>query len=596
MQLASLDWAVIVVYIIITFILGLWFTKRAGSSLEEYFVAGRSLPWWIAGTSIAATWFATDAPLATAALVRQHGIFGNWLWWYETGGLIFLVFFVAKFWRRANILTDAELIEIRYSGRSASILRLVSALYQGVLRNLITMGWVMLAMAKFGEVLLGWRPMETMIICGTLAVIYTVASGLWGVVLTDMFQFVTGLFGSLVLAVIVVVKIGGIGAMVTAIQNLSDAPVGVLDIIPNPSHISPIEFVSYLCLFFVLWSRAGQSGYPAQRLFSTKDDKHAMYATLLWGILGIIVITWPWVVVGMGSLVLLPISEASPALAADPELAYPMMLNMLMPVGMKGLLVASFLAAFMSTMDTRLCWGGSYLVNDIYKRYLVKDASDKHYIMASRVAIVLLAIGTVVSAYFMESIQGAWIYIINLTAGLAVVWGMRWYWWRVNAWSEISAMVGSVVLANGGYILKGLLFLNLLPQDWFDSLYVIYTSDYKFVRATFILVACTFIWVTVAYVTKPVDEKVLSEFYRRVRPGGMWGKYALQNPDIQTDMPMSKRWLGFILGVGFIDLLLIGIGYIMTGKYTIGLVLLPVVALCFWGVMRLMKQQSAPES
>lgn len=595
MQLSYIDWIVIGIYIAITFIIGLWYSKRAGRSLEDYFVAGRSLSWWVAGTSIAATWFATDAPLAAAALVRTKGIFGNWVWWADAGGLIFMVFFVAKFWRRANLLTDAELIEVRYSGKSAATLRLVSALYQGVLRNLVTMGWVMLAMKKFGEVLLGWDPVFTLVVCGSLAIIYTVASGLWGVVMTDLFQFITGLTGSIILATIVVVKLGGPAEMVTAIQQLSDAPVGALDLVPKPSNTSPIEFVSYLCLIFVLWSRAGQSGYPAQRLFSTKNDKHAMYATFWWAFLGIVVITWPWIIVGVGSLVLLPISEAAPALAADPELAYPMMLSLLMPVGLKGLLVASFLAAFMSTMDTRLCWGGSYLVNDIYRRYFVKEASEKHYLMASRIFIILLAIGTMITANYMDSIYTAWIYIINLTAGMAVVWGMRWYWWRVNAWAEISAMIGSIILANGGFALQLFKKMGLLSDSTFNSLYTIYTSEYNFIRATFILIACTVIWVIVALVTKPVDEKVLEDFYVKIRPGGWWGNIAKKHPEIKTDLSVKQRLLGFLFGMAFIDLLLLSIGYMVTARYVWGLLLIPLAIFALWTVLRLFKQQTVSD-
>ena len=210
MQLATLDWIVIALYGLVTFILGMWFTRRASQNMEEYFVAGRSLPWWIAGTSIAATWFATDAPLAAASLVRQHGIFGNWLWWYEAGGLMLLVFFFAKFWRRANIITDAELLEMRYSGKSATVLRVVAAIYHGVIRNCIVMGWVMLAMVKFAQVLLGWEPAFTLIVCVAIAIVYTVASGLWGVVVTDMFQFITGLTGSIILAAIVLIELGGL--------------------------------------------------------------------------------------------------------------------------------------------------------------------------------------------------------------------------------------------------------------------------------------------------------------------------------------------------------------------------------------------------
>ena len=391
MKLESLDWIVIGIYILFTSVLGFWFTRKAGKSIEDYFLAGRSLPWWIAGTSIAATWFATDAPLAAASLVRQHGIFGNWLWWYEAGGLMLLVFFFAKYWRRANIMTDAELMELRYSGKEASVLRVVSAVYNGLIRNCVIMGWVMLAMIKFAEVLLGWDAVTTLGICISIAIIYTSASGIWGVVSTDLFQFLTGLLGSIILAGIVLSTVGGPTGLVEQINQLEQAPVGALDILPNPEHISSLEFVSYLSLILVLWAKSGHDGYSGQRLFSVKNDKHSLLAAFLWGFLGITVMTWPWIIVGLGSLIIFPIADAIPALAADPELAYPMMLAELMPVGLKGLLVASFLAAFMSTMDTHLCWGGSYLVNDIYKRFINKNAKPKEYVWISRISILFLA-------------------------------------------------------------------------------------------------------------------------------------------------------------------------------------------------------------
>ncbi len=542
--------------------------------MEDYFLAGRSLPWWIAGTSIAATWFATDAPLAAASLVRQHGIFGNWLWWYEAGGLMLLVFFFAKYWRRANILTDAEFMELRYSGKEASVLRVISAIYNGLLKNCIVMGWVMLAMVKFAEVLLGWEPMTTLIICVSLAVVYTSASGIWGVVSTDVFQFITGLLGSVILAAIVLYTLGGPSEMVTQIKALKEAPVGALDILPNPKHISSLEFVSYMCLILVLWARSGHDGYSGQRLFATKNDKHSVLAAFLWGFLGITVMTWPWIIVGLGSLVIFPISEAVPALAADPELAYPMMLAELMPIGLKGMLVASFLAAFMSTMDTHLCWGGSYLVNDIYKRYIKKGARPSTYVWASRFSILILAGFAAITAYYMESIEQAWIYLIDLTAGMAVIWALRWYWWRVNAWGEITAMICSLLLANGGLILMGLEGIGAISADTFASLNTIYTSEYNMIRAVGILVVTTLVWVIAVYLTKPADKKVLTHFYRLVKPSGWWGKTAEENPDILQEVPMSFRWTGWILGVAFIYCSLLGIGYLVTAQYILGGLLL----------------------
>jgi SSS family solute:Na+ symporter len=553
--------------------------------MEEYFVAGRSLPWWIAGVSLAATWFASDAPLAAASLVRQKGIFGNWLWWYEAGGLMMLVFFYAKLWRRANIITDAEFMEMRYSGKAGTALRGISAIYHGVLRNCVVMGWVMLAMIKFAQVLLGWDMSTTLFICGIVAVIYTFASGLWGVVMTDMFQFITGLAGSTILAGIVLYNLGGPSGMVEAISNLKDAPPGALDMIPNTEHSSALEFASYMCLIFVLWMRSGHDGYSGQRIFATKNDKHAMLTALLWGILAVAVMTWPWIIVGLGSLVIFPISEASEALAADPELAYPMMLAELMPIGLKGMLVASFLAAFMSTMDTHLCWGGSYLVNDIYKRFIKKDATEKHYVLASRLSILVLVGFAILTAMNMTSIEKAWIYLIDLTAGLAGVWLLRWYWWRVNGWSEISAIGASLIFANGGLIAAG--FHNLgMSDSLYEPIRYFYAEDFGFVRAVCILVATTIVWVTVAILTKPDNEATLNTFYRKVRPGGWWGDIAKQNPDIQPDESGSKRWFGWFLGVLFIYSGLLGIGNILTAKTGWGIALLMIAFASGYGLFK----------
>ena len=574
MKLALLDWTVIGIYIIITSVLGFWFTKKAGKSMEDYFLAGRSLPWWIAGTSIAATWFATDAPLAAASLVRKHGIFGNWLWWYEAGGLMLLVFFFAKYWRRANILTDAEFMELRYSGKEASVLRVVSAIYNGILKNCVVMGWVMLAMVKFAQVLLGWDAIITLSVCVTLAVIYTSASGIWGVVTTDMFQFVIGLLGSMILAGIVLNSVGGPAGLVEQINGLKDAPQGVLDILPNPRNISSLEFASYMCLILVLWSRSGHDGYSAQRLFATKNEKHAVLAAFLWGFLGVTVMTWPWIIVGLGSLIIFPISEAGPALAADPELAYPMMLAKLMPVGLKGMLVASFLAAFMSTMDTHLCWGGSYLVNDIYKRFINKDATPAQYVWASRISILILAGFAAMTAFYIESIEKAWIYLIDLTAGMAVIWALRWYWWRVSAWAEITAMISSLLLANGRLILSGLHRIGILSISTYESFNVFYLEDYNMIRALFILVIASFVWVLVAYFTKPTQKEVLTEFYRNIQPSGWWGGIARENPDIKTKVTTGIRWIGWLLGIAFIYCSLIGIGYLVTARYLLGVVMI----------------------
>ncbi len=569
MQLNSLDWAVVSVYAAVTLALGFAFTRRAGGSLEDFFIAGRHLPWWLAGTSIAATWFATDAPLATASLVRQQGVFGNWLWWYEAAGILMLVYFYAHLWRRANVLTDAEFIELRYSGRPASLLRAFGAVYQGLLKNAVVMGWVMLAMVKFSRVLLGWDATTTLLVCVALALSYTVASGLWGVVVTDLLQFTAGMFGSLTLAGIVVWRLGGFASMAEQIADLPDAPPGVLDVVPSSAHLSSLEMASFACLILFLWMRSGQGdGYLAQRLFATRDERQSTLASLWFAFAGTVLLTWPWIVVGLGSLLILPEATAAPALAADPELAYPMMIAELMPPGLRGLMVATFLAAFMSTMDTHLCWGASYMVNDVYKRFLRPEASDRHYVMVSRAAVVGLVVVAAVTAWQMESIQRGWIYVIELTAGVALVWLLRWYWWRVNAWAEIAAIVSSFFLANGRLWLA--LFGAWIPADWAAAIGGFYGPEFDFLRAFAILGGCTLIWVIVAHATAPDDRQTLDAFYRRVRPGGWWDPVARRCPDVRVDFQAGRRWLGWGCGLVFVYGALLGLGYLVIGRAGVG--------------------------
>lgn len=580
MGLHFLDWIIIIAYGLITVGIGLWFSKKAGEGLEEYFVAGRTLPWWIAGTSIAATYFATDAPLAAASLVRQYGIYGNWLWWYEASGVMMIVFFYAKLWRRANVITDAEFIELRYSGKAASILRGFTAVYHGLLKNLLVMGFVLLAMMKFSQVILGFDPIYTLTICVTVAVLYTMTSGLWGVVYTDLMQFITGTIGTIVFAILVLYEVGGPAQLVEKISSVESNNPGTLDLIPQSDHMSSLQFISYVVLILILWSRSAQGdGYLVQRLFAAKNEKQSVLAALWFNFAANVLMTWPWIIVGLGSLIIFPLATSSPELLADPELAYPMMIVEIVPVGLKGLLIASFLSAFMSTMDTHLCWGASYMVNDIYKRFIRKEASNKHYIKASRWSILILAIFAALTAWQMESIERGWIFIIQLTAGIAIVMLLRWYWWRVNPWAEISAMIGSFVLANGQLWANLLEKIGLLSPETYEKINVLFGSEYDMIRATFILVACTVIWVTVALLTKPDDKEHLQKFYRKVKPGGWWGDIAKSCPDVKPTQSASNNWLGWFLGIIFIYSSLLGFGYLIINKSTLGLGLLVISAI-----------------
>ncbi len=576
MGLETLDWVVIILYMLITITVGVFVAKNKSKNIADFFVAGRSLPWWLLGTSIAATWFATDAPLAITALVRTKGIYANWLWWYLGIGIMMMVFFYAKYWRRAEILTDAEFIEMRYSGKSASVLRGFTATFFGVFRNCITLGWVILAMLKFSQVMLGWSAEFALVITCGYALIHTLASGIKGVVILDMLHFSAGTISTILLAILILVEVGGPSELAAQIAARSDTPIGVLDMFPNFDHIGLTEMVSFTCLIGVLWlGQAQGDGYIVQRLFSAKNEKHAIRASLWFAVAGIVILTWPWIVVGLGSLIILPISEATAALQADPELAYPMMILEVLPAGLKGLLVAAFMAAFMSTVDTHLCWGGSYIVNDIYKRFIKKKATDSHYLFVSRLGIVFLLILSALAAWQMDSIAGAWIYIIEIVSGIAIILMLRWFWWRINAWSEITSMISALVLANGHIWGKGLYKMGWMSESFFQRLSIWYNEDHALIRATFILLACTAASLIVTFLTKPVANDTLVSFYKKVRPKGWWGPIAAQVPNIMVEDKDSRNsWVGFILGVIFLNSILFSVGHAVLGSYTIALALL----------------------
>lgn len=576
MNLVLLDWIVIILYLVVSVFIGVFLIKHKNSNITDFFVAGRSLPWWLLGTSIAATWFATDAPLAVTALVRTKGIYSNWLWWYLGTGIMMMVFFYAKNWRRAEILTDAELIELRYNGKSASTLRAFTAGFYGIFKNCITLGWVILAMLKFSSVMLGWSAEYALLITLTFALLHTLISGIRGVVVLDMFHFTVGTLSSIILAFMILMKIGGPKALSNKIIASTDAPPAILDMMPNISNISSIEMISFLCLIGILWlGQAQGDGFIVQRLFSAKNEKHAIKASLWFAVAGIVILTWPWIVVGLGSIVLLPISTAPVELITDPELAYPMMIVEVLPSGLKGLLVAAFMAAFMSTVDTHLCWGASYMVNDIYKRFIKKNESDKHYLLVSRISIVLLLLLSGITAWQMDSISNAWIYIIEVMSGVAIIGMLRWYWWRINAWSEITSMISALVLANGLIILNTVAKTGLLNQTIIDKLSVLYNDEYSLIRAALILVISTLLSLIVTFLTKPVDKNHLIKFYQKIRPKGYWGPISrhIEN-NYKTSLDIKYNWFGFALGVLFLNSILFGVGHLVIGNYLISFLLL----------------------
>ncbi|MGX1930110.1 sodium:solute symporter family protein [Flagellimonas sp. 2504JD4-2] len=592
MGLETLDWVVIVLYMLITVTIGLFIAKHKSKNITDFFVAGRSLPWWLLGTSIAATWFATDAPLAVTALVRSKGIYANWLWWYLGLGIMMMVFFYAKYWRRSEILTDAELIEMRYSGKSASALRGFTAAFYGIFKNCITLGWVMLAMLKFSQIMLGWSAEFALVVTCSYALIHTLLSGIKGVVFLDMLHFSAGTISTILLAILILVQVGGPTELAVQIASRTDAPPGVLDMLPDLSHIGPTEMIAFVCLIGILWlGQAQGDGYIVQRLFSAKAEKHAIKASLWFAVAGVVILTWPWIVVGLGSIVILPISEASDALLADPELAYPMMILEVLPAGLKGLLVAAFMAAFMSTVDTHLCWGGSYIVNDIYKRFIKKDGTASHYLLVSRIGITGLLLLSAMAAWQMESIAGAWIYIIEIVSGIAIILMLRWFWWRINAWSEITAMISALILANGHLIVKGLHKIGWCNEAFLNKINIWYNDEHALIRATVILLLSTAISLGVTFMTKPVANDKLISFYKKVRPKGWWAPIASQEVSNKTQSEGTKKsWMGFAFGVVFLNSILFSVGHAVLGRYTLSMVLLLVGLLSGWFTLRLVEK------
>lgn len=575
MSLELLDWVVVFGYLLISIGIGIFVVKHDSKNITDFFVAGRNLPWWLLGTSIAATWFATDAPLAVTALVRTKGIYGNWLWWYLGTGIMMMVFFYAKYWRRAQILTDAEMIELRYSGKSASVLRGFTAVFFGVFKNCISLGWIMLAMLKFCNVMTGWSAEFALGITLTLALIHTLISGIKGVVILDMLHFSAGTISSILFAILVLIQVGGPTALSEKLAASTSAPLGITDMLPNISHIGTTEMIAFVCLIGVLWlGQAQGDGYIVQRLFSAKNEKHAIKASLWFAVAGVVILTWPWIVVGLGSIVILPISGASEALLADPELTYPMMINEVLPVGLRGLLVAAFMAAFMSTVDTHLCWGGSYMVNDIYKRFVNNKANDNHYLLVSRISIVFLLLLSALAAWQMDSIAGAWIYIIEIISSIAIILMLRWFWWRINAWSEITSMLSALILANGFLWVQWLHNFDFVSDSVMEMVNGWYSKDLALIRATILLLLCTCISILVTFITKPVDNTTLLNFYIKVRPKGWWGPIAKQVSESSDNSSSQDSWLGFLFGVIFLNSILFSVGHAVLGGYTVALILL----------------------
>lgn len=605
-----LDISVIILFFGIIFSIAAYYSRQAGQNTGEFFLSGRNLPWYLAGTAMVATTFAADTPLAVTELVAKNGIAGNWLWWNMAIGAMLTVFFFAKLWRRSGIMTDVEFVEFRYSGKAAAALRGFRALYLGLFMNAIVMGWVHKAMEKIFHVTVPSVDAFLLVsIAAIIIAIYASASGLLGTARTDSFQFIFAMIGCIVLAVIVL-NLPQVGGTLQLKKQLAPQILDFFPKIAKPS-LSGITggafaltigaFIAHIGLqWWSTWypgADPGGGGYIAQRMMSAKNEKHSLFATLWFTIAHYTIRPWPWILVALSALVILPRAENIEALkmenpilydqvvsayetkeindvdkwdkhneafyqfydkyenTVDPGIMYPKLMIRYLPIGLLGLLIAVFLAAYMSTIASQLNWGTSYLINDFYRRFLKRTASEKHYVLISRLGIVVMILfSLIITKFFLTTISGAWEFIINASAGLGGVLILRWFWWRINAWSEISAMIAPLIIypiSKYGFGIESP--ITLYP----------------------VVIGTSLTWLIVTFITTPEPKEKLQSFYTKVHPGGIgWKPIANALPNVKSDSGFGLLFIQWICGVTLVYTFLFGIGSIIFGEFIKGIIFL----------------------
>ncbi len=575
MELLGIDWAIIISFFSISLFIGIWVSKRAGSSSNEFFLSGRNMPWWLLGVSMVATTFSTDTPNLVTDIVRNNGVSGNWVWWaFLITGLL-TVFVYARLWRKSNVKTDIEFYEFRYGGPPAGFLRKFRALYLGILFNVITMSSVTLAAIKIGGIMLGLEPWQTVISAGLVTVAFSTLGGFRGVLYTDLLLFVVAMAGSIGAAYYLVnlPEVGGMTALLSH-ENVSEK----LSILPDFSNADALITLLIIPLAVQWWSswypgaEPGGGGYIAQRMLASKDENHAIGATFFFNIMHYALRPWPWILVALASLVVFPdlasIKEAFPNIADDKlghDLAYSAMLVKL-PAGLIGLVLASLIAAYMSTISTQLNWGSSYLVYDFYQNQINPNASEKRLVAVGRLCTVGLMVFSAALALLLQNALQIFDILLTFGAGTGLIFILRWFWWRINAWSEISAMFVSGILS---------ILLKTTPLG--DLLFAAETgflpswSEYLFV-----VIVTSAIWITVTYMTPAEDPAVLRAFYQKIQPGGPgWKKVVDEAKAEKIDLVQDgKGWsvpsgiTAMLLGCGMIYGAMFATGYWIYGQTT----------------------------
>ena len=578
MQLSSLDWAILIAFFIILLSIGFIASKKAGNSVNEFFLSGRNMPWWLLGISMVATTFSADTPNLVTDIVRTNGVSGNWVWWAFLLTGMLTVFVYAKLWRRSEVLTDLEFYELRYGGKGAAFLRGFRAVYLGVFFNIMIMATVCLAGIKIGSVMLGLSPTQTLLIASTVTVFYSSLGGLKGVILTDFFQFTLAMVATFWAAAVIVnlPEVGGLGELISHPDIIPK-----LDLIPDISNREMFLVVFLLPIAVQWWSvwypgaEPGGGGYVAQRMLSAKNENHAVWATLLFNFMHYAVRPWPWILIALASLIVFPnlddLQLAFPEIDSSiigHDLAYPAMMTLL-PSGLLGLLLASLAAAFMSTIASHLNWGSSYVVNDFYRRFFEPNASEKKLVLLGRITTVLLMLFSCLLALLLSNALQAFAILLQIGAGTGLLFILRWFWHRINIYSEISAMIISFLVA---------LYLQIVhPRLGFDPLSV---ESQLIIGVTI----TTFSWILITYLTPEEDKEVLRDFYKKIQPGGRgWKKVVDQAKDEGIDLKGKKEaWdvptgiLCMILGCFFVYSILFSIGYFLYSEYIFAIILLTV--------------------
>jgi len=604
MHLSAIDWLIVVAYFGLSAGIGLVYTKRGGESLEEYFISGRQVSWWLAGASMVATTFAADTPLVVTGIVAANGVAGNWLWWNMLMSGMLTVFFFARLWRRAQVMTDVEFAEVRYSGKRAAVLRGFRALYLAIPINLIILGWVTRAMIKILTISLGLRDVQiggwtisgeviAVGICFLVTMSYSVAAGMWAVLWTDLIQFVIKMSAVIILAVYAVNAVGGMAKLKAGVAAHFGSETAGLSVLPVKFTGTGIEAYTWMPLlalgvflsvqWWAAWypgAEPGGGGYVAQRIFSAKTERDGVLATLFFQVAHYAIRPWPWIITGLATVMLYP-NGIGPT--HDKEAAYVQAFVDLLPTPWRGVMMAGFAAAYMSTVGTQLNWGASYLVNDFYKRFMNKTATEKHYVSVSRWATVFLFLGSAVVAWQLDTVKGAWEFLLALGSGTGLVLILRWYWWRVNAWSEISAMIISAVV-------------SLAAHPFIVARYP--DGDPRIVALTMLVtvVISTIVWLAVTFMTSPEPDATLDAFYLRVRPGGPgWARVSERLGLGREKTPGGAlAWTNWLAGIIAVYSSLFGIGKIIFGEFGVGIVLLVIAMVAFAWIAQSFRSETGP--